>query len=88
MGRNVWLMLSAGAMLLIVAVAGFVIVPPHAPTYSDVPEPFGSNYPTPWSTAAYDAARIATWAALIVGLILVLVGLIAAWRSPRYVPSA
>jgi uncharacterized membrane protein len=78
--RGAWVTLAAGAVLLIIAVTGFVVVPQHAPTYSDVPPPLGSHYPAPWSTGVYDAGRIITWADLIVGLILVLVGLILTWR--------
>lgn len=37
------------------------------------------------SQTMYDALRIATWACVIVGVILLLVGLIAAWRAPRHI---
>ena len=78
--RPAWMTLAAGALLMIVAVSGFVVVPQHKPTYSNIPPPAGSNFPVPWTTSTYDIAQIITWADLIVGLILVLVGLILTWR--------
>ena len=49
--------------------------PQHKPAYAAIPPPPETHYPAPWSTTTYDVAKIITWANLIVGLILVLVGL-------------
>jgi hypothetical protein len=76
--------ISLGALLLIAAVAGFVIVPEHKP----VPATCGQGGPTVGcfsggsysssglSQTVYDGLRIAAWAVLIVGGLLVTVGLI------------
>lgn len=74
---------------------GRVILPEHKPlvvTYSGESftqsvNPFttmsGATRSTPWSQSLYDALRIATWAVLIVGLLMVIVGLISYARSSR-----
>jgi hypothetical protein len=75
--------ISLGALLLIAAVAGFVIVPEHKPVPatcgqgSAVGCPIGGSYlPSGLSQTVYDVLRVATWAVLIVGVLLVIVGLI------------
>ena len=87
------LTLVVGVVLLIAAVAGFVIVPEHGPgstAGADVVIP-GTNTSVPapgpvvvygWSQTVYDAARIGTRAALIVGAVLVVLGLIRFARRP------
>lgn len=87
----------AAIALLVAAVAGFIIVPEHAPVIggSSSVDPFGnlkqslsdSSAPTPpgppWSQTLYDVARIGTWAALIIGVLLAATTLIVlARRSP------
>jgi hypothetical protein len=74
------LVLVFGVMLLISAVAGFVIVPEHRPGVA-VDASCGGWGPcatgiTALSPTAYDVLRIGTWAALIVGTVLVALGLI------------
>lgn len=75
-------MLVLGVALLIVAVAGFVIVPEHAPHTSyvlpDGEECLGNceGIHTGWSQTLHDAARIGTRAALIVSIVLVVLGVI------------
>ena len=68
---------ATGAALLIAAVAGFVVVPEHAPQFvcAGFGEPTG-NQCAGWSRTAYDVARIATWALAIVGALLATMGLI------------
>jgi hypothetical protein len=83
MGRKVWGTLIAGAVLLIAAVAGFVISGDHMPEYGDVGCPSDLLAHCSWSNTAYDVVRIASWACGIVGLILVAVGLIRAWRTSQ-----
>lgn len=69
-------MIAVGAVLMVGAAAGFVIVPEHKPrptgwgTY--LLDPTGAG----WSRSLYDGLRIGTWALLIVGALLVAVGLI------------
>lgn len=105
MGR-VWGILSAGAVLLIAAAAGFIVVPEHAPAsrlvgyrpadggqmdqalcQAEGPASGackgyhpGHDVAVGLSRTAYDVLRVGTWACVIVGLILVLVGLITTWR--------
>lgn len=72
---------TVGAVLLIAAVAGFVIVPGHAPGLSSDMSCAGWSPAPPrchtgWSQMAYDVARIATWTLAIVGALLVVMGLI------------
>lgn len=90
------LALVFGVLLLIGAVAGFVIVPEHQPGTEVIAGPPSdyrtgdacANY-TPqdqcepretirvgFTRTEYDGARIGTWAALIIGGVLVLLGLI------------
>lgn len=76
MTRKPALRLSVGTLLLAVAVVGFVIVPEHKPHLAPAPGWWGGPYRVGWSQTAYDAARIGTWALLIVGVILLAVGLI------------
>jgi hypothetical protein len=66
--------LALGAVLLIVGAAGSVIVPEHAPQLCT---PLIRNLQpcSSWSQTAYDAGRIATKAALILGALLALYGL-------------
>ena len=101
--RGAWATLAAGALLMIVAVTGFVIVPQHRPgsvlvgqvggqgginqalCQADGPSssycPHGGHFvPVGWARSLFDLLRIATWACVIAGLILVLVGLILTWR--------
>jgi hypothetical protein len=75
--------LVVGVLLLIVAVAGFVITPQHAP---DACGQFSFCDISVWSQSTYDAARIGTWAALIVGAVLVLLGLIRAAQRGQSPP--
>jgi hypothetical protein len=59
------------------AIMAFVVVPEHAPQF--VCGGFGEvtgNQCAGWSRTAYDAARIATWALAIVGVLLVVMGMI------------
>lgn len=75
MGRLITIII--GTLLLIAAVAGFVIVPEHKPQF--VCGGFGAEggpQCAGWSRTAYDAARIGSWALLILGGLLVVVGLI------------
>ena len=68
---------AVGAVVLIAAVAGFVIVPDHAPQF--ICAGFGAvtgNQCAGWPRSTYDGARIATWALAIVGALLVAMGLI------------
>ena len=69
---------ATGAALLIAAVAGFVVVPEHAPQFvcGGFGEVTSSDQCAGWSRTAYDVAKIATWALLIVGALLVVMGLI------------
>ena len=66
--------------MLILAVAGFVIVPERQPHLVTIPggPTFNSGPATQLegSRTLYDALRIATWALLIVGAVLLIVGLI------------
>jgi hypothetical protein len=61
------LMLVAGMLLLIAAVAGLVITPEHVPTFSCVRfignVCSGPSSTTGWSQTTHDVARIAMWAA-------------------------
>jgi hypothetical protein len=94
--RRGGLSIISGALLLIAAVAAFVIVPEHMPatqttTVAPVngycpgvpgvvqPRDFACPGPTHsvgLSRTTYDIARISTWAVLIVGALLVIVGLL------------
>jgi hypothetical protein len=47
------------------------------------PYSFGSGRTIGWSQNVYDAVRIASWALLIIGALLVATGLIVYWRTPR-----
>jgi hypothetical protein len=74
---------ALGAVVLIAAVAGFIIVPEHEPgiasSYTCLNSLAFSLPPgchTGLSRAAYDGLRIGTWAVLIVGVLLVAMGLI------------
>jgi hypothetical protein len=81
--------IAAGAVLLIAAVAGFVVVPEQKPGWKYVPpigvsscQADGLGGPTSCKTVTtgvsrpvYDTMRIATWALLIVGTLTVAVGL-------------
>jgi hypothetical protein len=104
MRRSV-LIITLGALLLIAAVAGFVVVPEHSPGLGSVQVPTHSSrcpsgfYPTLGGApglescpqdvvtglpqTSYDALRIATWAVLIVGVLLVIVGLVSFARRPQ-----
>jgi hypothetical protein len=99
--------IAVGAVLLIIAAAGFIIVPEHKPyvTYGDpahpkvncesgppAPEPPGVVVGGFWSRGCqtyhhfpshteYDALRIATWAALILGVLVAATGLIRTARA-------
>jgi hypothetical protein len=81
--------IAVGAVLLIMAVAGFVIAPEHAPGVEQVGrdqfgncQAIGENgntchyIATGLSQTLYDVVRIATWGLLIVGVLLAVVGLI------------
>jgi hypothetical protein len=88
--------IAVGAVLLIAAAAGFIIVPEHAPGFGygvpGRPAVICSGPATPeeahtalagcrtlhpgLSRTAYDALRIATWAALILGVLVAAMGLI------------
>jgi hypothetical protein len=75
----------AGAALLVAAVAGFVIVPEHRPQVvggRDLAGVMFGGATVGWSRTVYDAARIATWALLIVGVLLAAVALINYARRP------
>ena len=98
--------LAVGAVLLIAAAAGFIVVPEHAPGSVMVdnvsgavvdqcatPEviPGGGVPPctethivhTGLSQTGYDVARVATWACVIVGVLVMVVCLIGYARRPR-----
>ena len=74
----------AGAVLLIAAVVGFILVPEHKPAIRDTYDclndytfrPLPASCLAGLSRTAYDAARIGTWAAVVVGTLLVVMGLI------------
>jgi hypothetical protein len=81
--------ITGGAVLLIASVAGFIIVPEHAPGVAQVGrDRFGNcqaigetgntcHYvATGLAHTLYDALRIATWALVIVGVLLTTIGLI------------
>ena len=80
-------------MLLITAAAGFVVVPEHAPSviYDGLhcshagARGFTATGGCPvhhgLSRTAYDALRIATWAALILGVLAAAIGLIRMARA-------
>jgi hypothetical protein len=74
------MLMALGAVLLVGAATGFVIVPEHKPQFScgGWGGPCGG-----WSRPAYDAARIGTWALLIVGALLVVIGIINFARGPH-----
>jgi uncharacterized membrane protein HdeD (DUF308 family) len=74
-------MVIVGGVLLVGAVAGFVIVPEHKPEFTCLAQLLNgaictSSVTSGWSRTAYDAARIGTWALLIAGVLLVAVGLV------------
>jgi hypothetical protein len=85
--------IALGVLLLIAAVVGFVIVPEHVPMDEQLGQcggPLTLPYPGPcrivhygFSQTLYDAVKIATWAALIVGAVLVALGLIRFARRGR-----
>jgi hypothetical protein len=85
--RRAIVLIALGAVLLIGAAAGFVIVPEHKPQHGEAVVPgwggTGVYFHTGWSQTVYDAARIATWALLIVGTLLVVVVLINYARRPH-----
>jgi hypothetical protein len=79
------LTLVVGVLLVIAAVAGFIIVPEHVPTTTSLgacpgtipsPGPCRTVHTGFASQSVYDAARIGTWAALIIGSVLIVLGLI------------
>jgi uncharacterized membrane protein HdeD (DUF308 family) len=83
--RSGILTISLGALLLIAAVAGFVIVPEHAPMGSfngSTCAEYAGCPRTGLSHTMYDVLRVATWAALIIGALVVIVGLISYSRRP------
>jgi hypothetical protein len=78
--------LAIGAVLLIAATAGFVGVPEHAPMASFNGTPCAPNAGCPhtgFSQTVYDLLRITTWALVVGGAILVIVGLINYARRPN-----
>lgn len=70
--RRAGISIVVGAIFLVAAVAGFVIVPEHNQTVR-----------TGLSHSAYDALRITLWALVIVGDLLVVAGLIRYARPRR-----
>jgi len=81
--------MTVGACLLIASVAGFIIVPEHAPGLEQVGrDQFGNCQPigetgntchwvaTGISHTLYDALRITTWGLAIVGFLLTAIGVI------------
>jgi hypothetical protein len=72
----------AGALLLIAATVGFVLVPEHHPgSFQTCPNGAPGcvslvTVHTGLSRPAYDALLVATWALLICGVLTVVVGLI------------
>jgi hypothetical protein len=81
--------LTERALLLIAYVAAFIVVPEHAAEVEQVGrDQFGNCQPigetgntchyvaTGLSRTLYDALRVTTWALLIAGVLLVVVGLI------------
>ena len=80
MARRPAIPISVGAVLLIGAVAGFVVVPEHRPPApTDACAGFvGGPCPGAWrlSQTAFDLLRVSTWAVLSVGALLGAVGLI------------
>lgn len=69
---------TVGAVLLIAAVVGFIVVPEHAPQFvcGGFGNPELGGQCAGWSRTTYDVARIATWALLVVGALVVVTGLI------------
>jgi hypothetical protein len=78
-----------GAILLVAAVVGFVVVPEHTPGTQLVDaqgHPLAGCDPGAcagtnvvhigWAQTTYDVARVFTWAVLIVGALVVVLGLI------------
>jgi disulfide bond formation protein DsbB len=92
------LTLIVGALLLIGAAAGFVVVPEHHPlsiadtcsnSWWGTPCPAGIVPAGPTShlsRTAYDALRMTTWAFLIVGAVLVAAGLVSYARRAGPMP--
>jgi hypothetical protein len=87
--RRSFATITTGAALLIVSVAGFIVVPEHAPGVEQVGrDQFGNcqaigetgntcHYvATGLAHTPYDALRITTWSLLIVGVVLTAIGLI------------
>jgi hypothetical protein len=68
---------AVGAVFLIAAVAGFVILPGQKPALAAYCAFFANcHVMTGLSQSAYDALRIANWAVLIVGALVVALGVI------------
>jgi hypothetical protein len=73
--------IAVGAVLLIAAVVGFVVLPEHQPGCVGSGAYCG-YLASPPSQPLYDALRITTWALLIVGALAVVLGLIRYARRP------
>lgn len=80
--------LIVGAIILIAGVAGLIVASDHAPQIALVHSACVIGGPCPvhrvggWPRTTYDAARIASFACLIVGAISALYGLSISVRRP------
>jgi hypothetical protein len=72
-----------GATLAVAGIAGFIAAGAHHPLRCPgcVPPPFSSSEPSRLSTTAYDLLRIGSWALVIFGALLVLIGLMRLWTT-------
>jgi hypothetical protein len=82
-----------GGLLLVGAVAGFVIEPEHHGWLKCPPgmiSPTECHWVVGWSRTVHNAVRIGSWALLIAGVLLVTVGLISYARreAPRTMHTA
>jgi uncharacterized membrane protein len=77
----------AGALLVVAGIAAFIVASTHHPLvycgehcgHADTLRVGVS----PWSSTAYDLVRIAAWALVIFGSLLVVAGLIRFWSETR-----
>jgi hypothetical protein len=82
--RGAVLVVALGAVLLIAAVAGFIVVPEHSPgrvVLYECGDAFSGTRTCHrtlpgWSRTAYDVLRVTTWALAIIGVVFVAMGLI------------
>jgi hypothetical protein len=69
-------LLVLGIVLTVASVVGFVIAPEHVPVNCGRFLVCGNGIDHGWSRTIYDAVRIGTWTALIIGFVLLACGLI------------